>query len=123
MGIESCPDGRLCVLCGSLLLYERVERDVYGFGVEDVEITKVAEEAEITEVAKEAEITEVAEEAEITEVAEMAEMFRMIIQRTTRHVLQPITEYVRGIQMTARHVIRRLSKMAEAFSKTARHVM
>jgi hypothetical protein len=42
-----------------------VERDVYGFGVEDVEIT---------------------------EVAEMAEMFRMIIRRTARHVLWPITE-------------------------------
>jgi hypothetical protein len=60
MGIESCPDGCLCVLCGSLLLYERVERDVYGFGVEDVEITKVAKKAKITEVA---------------EMAEMAEMF------------------------------------------------
>jgi hypothetical protein len=111
MGIESCPDGHLCVLCGFLLLYERVERDVYGFGVEDVEIT------------------EVAEKAEITEVAEMAEMFRMIIQRTARHVLQPITEYVRGIRMTARHVIwplaekAEVSEMAEAFSKTTRHVL
>jgi hypothetical protein len=111
MGIESCPDGHLCVLCGSLLLYERVERDVYGFGVEDVEIT------------------EVAEEAEITKVAEMAKMFRMIIRRTARRVLRPITEYVRGIRMTARHVIQLLaekaevSEMAEAFSKTARHVM
>jgi hypothetical protein len=53
----------------------------------------------------------------------------MIIQRTARNVLRPITEYVRGIQMTARHVIRPLaekaevSEMAEAFSKTARHVM
>jgi hypothetical protein len=74
MGIKSCPDGCLCVLCGFLLLYERVERDVNGFGVEDVEITKVAEKAEITE------------------VAEMAEMFRMIIRRTARHVLRPITE-------------------------------
>ena len=90
---------------GSLLLYERVERDVYGFGVEDVEITEVAKEAEITEVAK------------------MAEMFRMIIRRTARHVLWPITEYVRGVWMTARHVIRRVSEMAKAFSKTARHVM
>jgi hypothetical protein len=27
------PIGRLCVLCGSLLLYERVERDVDGFWV------------------------------------------------------------------------------------------
>jgi uncharacterized metal-binding protein len=92
MGIESCPDGCLCVLCGSLLLYERVERDVNGFRVEDVEITEVAEKAEITEVAEKAEITEVAEKAEITEVAKMAEMFRMIIRRTTRHVLRPITE-------------------------------
>ena len=77
MGIESyrvMPIGRLCVLCGSLLLYECVERDVYRFGVEDIEITEVAEKAEITEVAK------------------MAEMFRMIIRRTARHVLRPITE-------------------------------
>jgi hypothetical protein len=108
---ESCPDGRLCVLCGSLLLYERVERDVYGFGVEDIEIT------------------EVAEKAEITEVAEMAEMFQMIIQMTARHVIRLITKCVRGIRMTTRHVIRPLaekaevSEMAEAFSKTARHVM
>ena len=96
MGIESCPDGQLSVLCVFLLLDECVEGDVYGFGVEDVEIT---------------------------EVAEMAEMFRMIIRRTARHVLRLITEYVRGVQMTARHVIRRVSEMAEAFSKTARHVM
>jgi hypothetical protein len=99
MGIESCPDERLCVLCGSLLLYEHVERDVYGFGVEDVEITEVAEKAE------------------------MAEMFRMIIRRTARHVLRLITECVRGIRMTARHVIRPLAEKAEAFSKTTRHVM
>jgi hypothetical protein len=111
MGIESCPDGRLSVLCIFLLLDERVEGDVYGFGVEDVEIT------------------EVAKKAKITEVAEMAELFRMIIRRTARHVLRPITECVRGIRMTARHVIRPLaekaevSEMAEAFSKTARHVM
>ena len=111
MGIESCPDGHLCVLCGSLPLYERVERDVYGFGVEDVEIT------------------EVAEKAEITEVAEMTKMFRMIFRMTARHVIRLITECVRGIRMTARHVIRPLaekaevSKMAEAFSKTTRHVM
>jgi hypothetical protein len=105
MGIESCPDGCLSVLCVFLLLDEHVEGDVYGFGVEDVEITEVAK------------------------MAEMAKMFRMIIQMTTRHVIWPITEYVRGIRMTARHVIRPLaekaevSEMAEAFSKTARHVM
>jgi hypothetical protein len=99
---ESCPDGRLCVLCGSLLLYERVERDVYGFGVEDIEIT---------------------------EVAEMAEMFQMIIRMTARHVIRLITKCVRGIRMTTRHVIwllaekAEVSEMAEAFSKTARHVM
>jgi hypothetical protein len=63
IGIESCPDGRLSVLCIFLLLDECVEGDVYGFGVEDVEIT---------------------------EVAEMAEMFRMIIWMTARHVIQPI---------------------------------
>jgi hypothetical protein len=111
VGIESCPDGRLSVLCVFLLLDEHVEGDVYGFRVKDVEIT------------------EVAKKAEITEVAEMAEMFQMIIWRTARHVLWLITEYVRGIRMTARHVIRPLaekaevSEMAEAFSKTARHVM
>ena len=71
---ESCPDGRLSVLCRSLLLYECVERDVDGFGVEDVEIT------------------EVAEKAEITEVAEMTKMFRMIFRMTARHVIRPITE-------------------------------
>ena len=65
MGIESCPDGHLSVLCVVLLLDEHVEGDVYGFGVEDVEIT---------------------------EVAEMAEMFQMIIRRTARHVLRPITK-------------------------------
>jgi hypothetical protein len=80
-------------LCGSLLLYERVKRDVYGFGVEDVEIT------------------EVAEKAEITEVAEMAEMFRMIIRMTARHVIWPLAEKAE------------VSEKAEAFSKTARHVM
>jgi hypothetical protein len=98
-------------LWGSLLLYERVERDVYGFGVEDIEIT------------------EVAEKAKITKVAEMAEIFWMIIRMTARHVIRPITECVRGIWMTTRHVIQPLaekaevSEMAEAFSKTARHVM
>jgi hypothetical protein len=71
IGIESCPDGHLSVLCIFLLLDECVEGDVYGFGVEDVEIT------------------EVAEKAKITEVAEMAEMFRMIIWMTARHVIQP----------------------------------
>jgi hypothetical protein len=80
-------------LCGSLLLYEHVKRDVYGFGVEDVEITKVAEKAEITK------------------VAEMAEMFRMIIRMTARHVIRPLAEKAE------------VSEMAEAFSKTARHVM
>jgi hypothetical protein len=53
----------------------------------------------------------------------------MIIWRTARHVLRPITECVQGIWMTARHVIQplaekaKVSEMAEAFSKTARHVM
>jgi hypothetical protein len=74
MGIESCPDGRLSVLCIFLLLDECVEGDVYGFRVEDVEIT------------------EVAEKAEITKVAEMAEMFRLIIRMTARHVIWPITK-------------------------------
>src|SRR5580693_2005946 len=99
------PIGRLSVLCIFLLLYERVERKVDGFRVEIVEITEVAKKAEITEMAK------------------MADVFQMNIWRTARHVLRPITEYVRKIRMTARHVIRMGSEMAEASSKTARHVM
>jgi hypothetical protein len=99
------PMGHLSVLCIFLLLYERVKRKVDGFRVEIVEITKLAEEAEITE------------------MAEMADVFRMIIRRTARHVLRPITECVRKILMTARHVIRMGSEMAEASSKTTRHVM
>ena len=55
---ESCPCGCLFVLCVFFLLDERVEGDVYGFGVEDVEITKVAKKAGITEVAEMAEMTE-----------------------------------------------------------------
>jgi hypothetical protein len=35
-----------------------MEGKVYGFGVEDVEITKVAEKAQITEVAEMAKMTE-----------------------------------------------------------------
>ena len=53
---ESCPCGCLFVLCVFFLLDEHVEGDVYGFGVEDVEITKVAKKAGITEVAEMAEI-------------------------------------------------------------------
>jgi hypothetical protein len=79
-----------------------MEGDVYGFGVEDVEITEVAEKAEITEVA---------EKAEITEVAEMAKMFRMIIRMTARHVIRLLAEKAE------------VSEMAKAFSKTTRHVM
>jgi hypothetical protein len=56
IGIESCPDGRLSVLCVFLLLDERMEGDVYGFRVEDDEITEVAKKAEITEVAEMAEM-------------------------------------------------------------------
>jgi hypothetical protein len=51
-----------------LLLDERVKGDVCGSGVEDVEITEVAEKARITKVA---------EKAGITEVAEMAKMAKM----------------------------------------------
>jgi hypothetical protein len=64
---ESCLDGHLIVLCVFFLLNGRVEGKVYGFGVENIEITKVAEKAEITKVAKKAEITEVAKMAEMTE--------------------------------------------------------
>jgi hypothetical protein len=45
---ESCPDGHLSVLWIFLLLDEHMEGDVHGFGVEDVEITKVAEMAKMT---------------------------------------------------------------------------
>jgi hypothetical protein len=63
------PSWASIVLCIFLLLDEHVEGDVYGFGVKDVEITKVAEKAE------------------------MAERVR-IIWMTTRHVIWPVTEYV-----------------------------
>ena len=43
---ESCLDGHLSVLWIFLLLDEHVEGDVYGFRVEDVEITEMAEMAE-----------------------------------------------------------------------------
>jgi hypothetical protein len=75
-----------------------MEGKVYGFRIEDVEITKVAEKARITKVA---------EKARITEVAEMAK----------------IPKRVQGIWMTARHVIWPVTKKAEVFIKTARHVM
>jgi hypothetical protein len=52
-------EGVYLVLCRLfLLLDERVEGDVYGFGVKDVEVTEMAEKAEITEVAEMAEMTE-----------------------------------------------------------------
>jgi hypothetical protein len=92
------------VLCGPLLFYKCVKRDIYGFGVEGIEITEVAEKAEMAERVQ-------------------------IIRMTARHVIQPVTKCVQGIRMTARHVIRplaekaKVSKMAKAFSKTARHVM
>jgi hypothetical protein len=75
-----------------------MEGKVYGFGVEDVKITKVAEKAGITKVAK---------KARITKVAKMAK----------------IPERVQGIWMTTRHVIWPVTEKAEVFIKTARHVM
>jgi hypothetical protein len=93
------PGWASIVLCGLfLLLDEHVKGDVYGFGVKDVEITKVAKKARITKVAK---------KAGITEVAEMAD----------------IPKRVQGIQMTTRHVIWPVTKKAEVFIKTARHAM
>ena len=77
---ESCPDGRLSVLCRSLLLYERVERDVYRFGVEDIEITEVAKMAKITERVQG-------------------------IWTTTRHVIQPVTKKAKISIKTTRHVM------------------
>jgi hypothetical protein len=77
---ESCLDGHLSVLCGSLFFYERVKGDVYGFGVKDVEIT---------------------------EVAEMAKMAKGVrgIQMTARHVIWPVTEKAKVFIKTARHVM------------------
>jgi hypothetical protein len=46
------------VLCVFFLLDKHMEGKVYGFGVEDVEITKVTEKARITDVAEMAEMTE-----------------------------------------------------------------
>jgi hypothetical protein len=43
------PGWASIVLCVFLLLDERMEGDVYGFGVKGIEITKVAEMAEMTE--------------------------------------------------------------------------
>jgi hypothetical protein len=42
-------------LCIFLLLDEHVKGDVYGFRVEDIEVTKVTKKAGITEVAEMAE--------------------------------------------------------------------
>jgi hypothetical protein len=83
------PDGRLSVLCRSLLFYKHVKEDVYGFGVEDVEIT------------------EVAGKAGITKVAEMAEIAKRVqgIQMTARHVIQPVTEKAKVFIKTTRHVM------------------
>jgi hypothetical protein len=51
-----CSYGCLFVLY-VFLLDERVEGKVYGFSVEDIEITEVAKKAGITEVAKMAKMT------------------------------------------------------------------
>jgi hypothetical protein len=74
---ESCLDGRLIVLCVFFLLDGRMEGKVYGFGVENIEITKVAKKAKITKVAEKAKITKVAKKAEITKVAKMAEITKV----------------------------------------------
>jgi hypothetical protein len=66
-----------------------VEGKVYGFRVEDVEITKVAKKAGITKVAK------------------MAKMAKRVqgIQMTTKHIIWPVTEKAEISIKTARHVI------------------
>jgi hypothetical protein len=93
---ESCLDGCLSVLCRSLLFYECVKGDVYGFGVEDIKITKVAKKAGITEVAKMAEITEGVRG----------------ICTTTRHVVRPVAEMAEASIKTARHVMWSLGEVA-----------
>jgi chemotaxis signal transduction protein len=55
---ESCPDGCLFVLCVFFLLDGRVEGKVYGFRIEVIKITEVAEKARITKVAEMTEMTE-----------------------------------------------------------------
>jgi hypothetical protein len=55
---ESCPYGHLSVLCVLFLLHEHVEGSIYGFEVEDFEITKVAKMSEISKVAEMAKMTE-----------------------------------------------------------------
>jgi hypothetical protein len=93
---ESCPCGRLCVLCVFFLFYECVEGKVYGFGVEGVKITKVAKKADMSEVAKMAEIPERVQG----------------IQMTTRHVIQPVAKMAEVSIKTTRHVMWSLSKVA-----------
>jgi hypothetical protein len=82
-------------LCGSLFFYECIKGDVYGFGVEGIEITEVAKKAKITKVAKKAEMT-----GEVRG-----------IHTTARHVVRPLAEMAK------------VSEMARASIKTARHVM
>jgi len=75
-----------------------VEGKVYGFRVEDVEVTKVAKKARIITVAK---------KARITKVAKMAKMTKRVqeIQMTTKHIIWPVTEKAEISIKTARHVI------------------
>jgi hypothetical protein len=52
------PGWASIVLCVFFLLDEHMKGKVYGFGVKDIEITKVAKKAGITKVAEMAEMTE-----------------------------------------------------------------
>jgi hypothetical protein len=73
-----------------------MEGKVYGFGVEDVEITEVAKKAEITKVAKMAEMTEGVQG----------------IHTTARHVVQLLAKMAEASIKTARHVMWSLGEVA-----------
>jgi hypothetical protein len=102
-----------------------VERNVYAFGVEDVEITKVAKKAGVTKVAEKARVTKVAEKAGVTKVAEKAGVTKVAEKARVTEVAEmaEMTEGVRGIRTTTRHVVQPVAEMAKASIKTTRHVM
>jgi hypothetical protein len=78
------------------LLYKHVKGSIYGFGVEDIKITKVVEKAEISE------------------MAEMAEMIKRVqgIWVTARHVIRPVTKKAKISIKTTRHVMWSLGEVA-----------
>jgi hypothetical protein len=74
-----------------------MEGKVYGFGVEDVKVTKVAKKAGITKMAKMAKMTERVQG----------------IQMITKHIIRPVTKKAEIFIKTARHVIwRSLGRVA-----------